>query len=146
MKADIDCELPSDLTFTGDAHKISIVVESIFSNAINYSKPPRRLSIMYHHSADDTYHRLSIRDNGIGITEARLDKIFEPFQLADSDQLNRKYERIGPSLSISKKYIQMHGGYISVDSVVNQGSTCTIHIPKIPREKMITPESFDLWL
>jgi len=146
MKAYIDCELPSDLTFMGDAHKISIVVDSILSNAINYSTPPRKVSIIYHHSSDDTYHRLAIRDNGIGITEAQLDEIFEPFQLADSDQLSRKYERIGLSLSIAKKYIQMHGGYISVDSVVNQGSTFTIHIPKIPHEEMITPESFELWL
>jgi PAS domain S-box-containing protein len=146
MKADIDCEIPPDLTCMGDAHKISIVLDSILSNAINYSTPPRKVSIVYRHSADDIYHRLAIRDNGIGITEAQLDEIFEPFQLADSDQLSRKYERIGLSLSIAKKYIQMHGGYISVDSVVNQGSTFTLHIPKIPHKEMITPESFELWL
>ncbi len=146
MKSDIVCEVPQNLTFMGDAHKVSIVVDSILSNAVNYSKPPRRVRIIYNSSADDTYHRLAIRDNGIGITEAQLDEIFEPFQLADSDQLSRKYERIGLSLSIAKEYIRMHGGYISVDSVVNEGSTFTIHIPKIPHEDVNTPESFDMWL
>jgi PAS domain S-box-containing protein len=146
MQADICCDLPPDLTFTGDAHKISIVVEAIISNAINYSMPPRKVRIMYHSFVEDTYHRLAIQDNGIGITEAQLDEIFEPFQLADADQLSRKYGRIGLSLSIAKKYIQMHGGYISVDSVVNQGSTFTIHIPKIPHEERVIPESFELWL
>jgi signal transduction histidine kinase len=146
MKSDIVCEVPQDLTFMGDAHKISIVVDSILSNAVNYSKPPRRVKILYNSSGDDTYHRLAIRDNGIGITEAQLDEIFEPFQLADSDQLSRKYERIGLSLSIAKEYIRMHGGYISVDSVVDEGSTFTIHIPKIPHEDVTTPESFDMWL
>jgi signal transduction histidine kinase len=108
--------------------------------------PPRKVRIMYHSFVEDTYHRLAIQDNGIGITEAQLDEIFEPFQLADADQLSRKYGRIGLSLSIAKKYIQMHGGYISVDSVVNQGSTFTIHIPKIPHEERVIPESFELWL
>jgi PAS domain S-box-containing protein len=146
MKADIFCEIPQDLTFTGDAHKISIVADSILSNAVNYSTPPRKVSIIYNSSAEDTYHRLAIGDNGIGITEAQLDEIFEPFQLADSGKLSRKYERIGLSLSIAKKYIQMHGGYISVDSVVNQGSTFTLHIPKVPHEEVVTPQSFELWL
>ena len=66
----------------------------------------------------------------MGITEAQLDEIFEPFQLPDSGSISRKYDRIGLSLSIAKKYVQMHGGYISVDSIVNLGSTFTIHIPK----------------
>jgi PAS domain S-box-containing protein len=146
MQAEIFCDLPSDLTFKGDAHKISIVVDSILSNAINYSMPPRKVRIMYHSFVEDTYHRLAIKDNGIGIAKDHLDEIFEPFQLADADQLSRKYGRIGLSLSIAKKYIQMHGGFISVDSVVNQGSTFTIHIPKIPHEEQVIPESFELWL
>lgn len=146
MKADITCDIPHDLMFMGDSHKIAIVVDSILSNAVNYSTPPRKVRILYNSSADDTYHRLAIYDNGIGITETRLDEIFEPFQLADADQLSRKYERIGLSLSIAKEYIRMHGGYISVDSIVNQGSTFTLHIPKIPHEDVIAPDTFDLWL
>jgi signal transduction histidine kinase len=131
MKADITIEIPPDLVFEADQNKIYVVINSMLSNAVNYSKPPRRIKIMYHSSSSDTHHRLAIRDNGVGITGAQLDAIFEPFQLADSEKLNRKYNRIGLSLSIAKKYIQMHGGYISVDSTVSVGSTFTIHIPKI---------------
>jgi PAS domain S-box-containing protein len=131
MKADIIIELPPDLVFEADQNKIYVVINSMLSNAVNYSKPPRRIKIMYHSSSSDTHHCLAIRDNGIGITGAQLDAIFEPFQLADSEKLSRKYNRIGLSLSIAKKYIQMHGGYISVDSTVSVGSTFTIHIPKI---------------
>ena len=75
-------------------------------------------------------HRLSIQDNGVGITNTQLDEIFEPFQLPDSGNVSRKYDRIGLSLSIAKKYIQMHGGFISVDSIVNVGSYFTIHLPR----------------
>jgi signal transduction histidine kinase len=75
-------------------------------------------------------HRLSIQDNGVGITSAQLDEIFEPLRVPESGTTRRKSGRIGLSLSIAKKYIQMHGGYISVESIVNLGSTFSIHIPK----------------
>jgi PAS domain S-box-containing protein len=135
MKADIAIEIPLDVTFEADQNKIYVVINSMLSNAVNYSKPPRRIKIIYRSSSSDTHHRLAIQDNGVGITGTQLDAIFEPFQLADSEKLSRKYDRIGLSLSIAKKYIQMHGGYISVDSIVRVGSTFTIHIPKIrPKE------------
>jgi PAS domain S-box-containing protein len=129
-KAEITLEIPHDLTFDADENKISIAIESMLSNAVNYSKPPRKIRIIYSTTPADPMHRLSIQDNGIGITNSQLDEIFEPFQLPDSGSISRKYDRIGLSLSIAKKYVQMHGGFISVDSIVNLGSTFTIHIPK----------------
>jgi len=129
-KAELAIDIPQEVVFDADEGKLSIVIDSMLSNAVNYSKPPRKIRISYSTRPGDAYHRLAIQDNGIGITEAQLDEIFEPFQLPDSASISRKYDRIGLSLSIAKKYIQMHGGYISVDSVVNLGSTFTIHIPK----------------
>jgi PAS domain S-box-containing protein len=129
-KADISMDVPPGLLFDADENKISIVIDSMLSNAVNYSKPPRKIRIAYLSNAGEKMHRLAIQDNGVGITNSQLDEIFEPFQLPDSGHVSRKYDRIGLSLSIAKKYIQMHGGFISVDSVVNIGSTFTIHIPK----------------
>jgi len=129
-KADISMDVPPGLRFEADETKISIVIDSMISNAVNYSKPPRKIRIAYLSNSQEKMHRLSIQDNGVGITNSQLDEIFEPFQLPDSGSVSRKYDRIGLSLSIAKKYIQMHGGFISVDSVVNIGSTFTIHIPK----------------
>ena len=130
-KADLTVAIPQNLTFEADAGKISTVIESMLSNAVNYSKPPRKIRISYQSNASDKMHRIAIQDNGIGITNTQLDEIFEPFQMPDSGSISRKYDRIGLSLTIAKKYIQMHGGYISVDSIVNLGSTFTIHLPKI---------------
>jgi PAS domain S-box-containing protein len=129
-KADITIDISPHLMFEADEGKISTVIESMLSNAVNYSKPPRKIRISYQSSSSDTMHRIAIQDNGVGITNTQLDEIFEPFQLPDSGNISRKYDRIGLSLSIAKKYVQMHGGYISVDSIVNLGSTFTIHLPK----------------
>jgi len=129
-QAEIAIDVPRDLIFDADQEKISTVINSMLSNAVNYSKPPRRIRIAYVSSAGDTMHRLAIRDNGIGITNTQLDEIFRTSPQGDPSANGKKTGRIGLSLSIAKRYVQLHGGFISVDSVANVGSTFTIHIPK----------------
>ena len=129
--AEITIDIPPDLTFEADENKISLVIDTMLSNSVNYSTPPRKIRIGYQTSPYDNLHRLSIQDNGIGITDTQLDEIFEPFQFTENGNAgSKKHDRIGLSLSIAKKYIKMHKGYISVDSIVNIGSTFSIHIPK----------------
>lgn len=128
--AAIAIDIPDGLTFDADAARIGGAIDSLLSNAVAYSRPPRQIRISHASPVTSACHELSIRDNGIGIPADLLETIFEPFQLADSATLSRKYDRIGLSLSIAQKYLQMHGGYISVQSVVNEGSTFTIHLPK----------------
>jgi PAS domain S-box-containing protein len=128
--ADITIDIPHYLTFDADKNKISAVIDTMISNAVNYSTPPRKVHIAYISSPNDTMDRLSIKDNGIGISDSRLDEIFEPFPISDSGEQKQKYERVGLSLAIAKKYIKMHDGYISVDSIMNLETTFCIHIPK----------------
>jgi len=128
--AEITIDIPPYLTLDADKQKISTVIDTMLSNAVNYSTPPRKILITYISSPNDTMDRLSIRDNGIGISDSRLDEIFEPFPISDSGDKKQKFERIGLSLAIAKKYIKMHEGYISVDSIMNLETTFCIHIPK----------------
>ncbi|MCK9591965.1 MAG: PAS domain-containing sensor histidine kinase [Methanoregula sp.] len=128
--AQISMDVPTDLTFDADKTKISTVLDTMLSNAVNYSTHPRKIQIMYLSSPNDIMHRLCIKDNGIGITDSRLDEIFDPFPIADSAGKIQKFERIGLSLAIAKKYIKMHEGYISVDSIKNLETKFCIHIPK----------------
>ncbi len=135
VKADIVTDVPRDLVFEGDAGKIAIVLNTLLSNAVQYAKPPRKVRVTYQSSPADSHHHLAVQDNGLGITEAQLDIIFKRSQDPGPAGSGKQYEKTGVSLSLAKKYIQMHGGYISVDSVANVGSTFTIHIPKIPKKK-----------
>ncbi len=132
-KADISLDIPDHLVVTADMDRLFGVFDSLLSNAVNFSKPPREISIFYHHGRNDTCHSISVRDNGIGISESAYLSIFEPFQLADAAKLSRRYDRIGLSLSIAKKIMQMHGGDITVESILNSGSTFTLHLPKDAR-------------
>jgi PAS domain S-box-containing protein len=129
-KAEITVDIPANLVIPADMDRLYSVFDSLLSNAVNYSKPPRRIQVAYRPDPDGLHHLISIRDNGIGIPENAFASIFEPFQLADAAKLSRKYDRIGLSLSIAKRIVEMHGGDILVESTVNAGSTFTIHLPK----------------
>ncbi len=129
-KAEVTIDIPDSVALTADRERICTVIDSLLSNAVSYSKPPRKIHIFYNSESKDNQHHISIQDNGIGIEQSVFASIFEPFQLADAAKLSRRYDRIGLSLSISKKVVQMHGGDISVISAVNNGSTFTIHLPK----------------
>ena len=129
-KAEVTIDIPESVQITADKDRIYCVIDSLLSNAVNYSKPPRIIKIFYHSETNDPQHHISMQDNGIGIEKSVFLSIFEPFQLADAAKLSRRYDRIGLSLSIAKKVVQMHSGDITVDSTVNTGSTFTVNIPK----------------
>lgn len=129
-KAEIILDIPENLMITADMDRLYSVLDSILSNAVNFSQPPRKISIFYRPDTHDTFHHISVRDNGMGISENALSSIFEPFQLADAAKLSRRFDRIGLSLSMAKKIMQMHGGDITVESMVRNGSTFTLHLPK----------------
>lgn len=129
-KAEISLDIPEDLVVTADRVRLYGTLDSLFANAVNFSKPPRRIAVTCYSDPGDRVYHIAVRDNGIGIPESSLASIFEPFQLADATTLSRKFDRIGLSLSIAKKIIQMHGGDITVKSILNAGSVFTIHLPK----------------
>ncbi len=130
-KAEITTDIPDNLIISADMDRLFSVFDSLLSNAINFSNPPRIITIIYYSGVDDSCHHISVRDNGMGISERSFASIFEPFQLADAAKLSRRYDRIGLSLSITKKIMQMHGGDITVKSALNAGSTFTLHLPKV---------------
>jgi signal transduction histidine kinase len=69
----------------------------------------------------ETFVQIEIRDNGIGIPEAQLENIFQPFFTTKSDGS-------GLGLSISRQIVQDHGGYVLVESKVGEGTTFLINL------------------
>ena len=97
----------------------------MLKNAIKYSADG---TIEIGVSLENGYYRFSVKDDGIGIPEERIENIFERFVQADV-RLSREYEGIGLGLSISKAYIEMLGGNITVESKEGLGSKFTFRIP-----------------
>ncbi|AKB75103.1 sensory transduction histidine kinase [Methanosarcina lacustris Z-7289] len=70
----------------------------------------------------------TVRDTGIGIPKDSFDKIFKPFIQIDST-LNRTFERTGLGLILVKKYVEIHGGNIHVESKIGEGSSFRFELP-----------------
>jgi signal transduction histidine kinase len=73
---------------------------------------------------------ISIADTGIGMTPEQMNKLFQEFSQASSTTAS-KYGGTGLGLAISKRFCQMMGGDITVESEPGRGSTFTIRVPRI---------------
>ncbi|WP_430412847.1 PAS domain S-box protein [Kordia sp.] len=100
---------------------------NIIHNAIKYTHTGDITIHIYTDKAQENAY-ISVKDTGIGIEEANLTKIFDPF-VQESIGLSRKYEGTGIGLSVSKRYIEILDGSITVKSEVVKGSEFIIKLP-----------------
>jgi CheY-like chemotaxis protein len=77
---------------------------------------------------NDKFVKIDIVDTGIGIPEKFYEQIFEPFRQA-SEGLSRAYSGTGLGLTLTKKFVELINGSLSVSSKVGQGSTFTVNLP-----------------
>lgn len=122
LKLNVD----SDLFLIGDAARLKQVILNLLYNAISYSKDNGQIVV----TAKRTHPwiELTIRDNGIGISEEMIDRIFERFYRVDQAR-SRETGGTGLGLAIVKHIVESHEGVIEVDSQVDIGTTFKILIP-----------------
>ena len=84
--------------------------------------------------------RFAVRDTGVGIPPEHRERIFEPFTQLDSSN-TRAWGGMGLGLSIVKKYVEMHGGHIWVESEPGRGSTFYFTLPRGPLPERLAPIS-----
>ncbi|HXA03121.1 MAG TPA: PAS domain-containing protein, partial [Cytophagaceae bacterium] len=118
-KINIDFVVP-DVKFL--RKNLRSIFYNILSNAIKYRARERDLIINIKTQKDDEYTFLSISDNGIGIREKDLEKVFLPFK-----RINYDIEGTGIGMWIMKRIIENNGGKIEVESEVDKGTTFKIY-------------------
>ncbi|TQD29193.1 PAS domain S-box protein [Methanolobus vulcani] len=121
-----------------DRTKLKEIIYNLASNAIKFT--PENGKVTIEAGIDDSSIYVSIQDTGIGISMADMDKLFQPFKQI-KPYLNHELEGTGLGLSIAKKFIEMHGGSISVQSNPGEGSNFVFTIPFEPEYENI---SFDI--
>ena len=108
----------------GDRVQLERVIVNLIQNAI-HALPPADRRITIRSEVHPSWFRVSVSDNGCGIPEENLQTIFSP-----DFTTRRSLGGMGLGLFISQKIAQCHGGKITVDSIVNRGSTFTLHLQR----------------
>lgn len=109
-----------------DREKMERIVLNLLSNAIKFSNEGG--NIFFNIYLEDNNLVFCVADNGIGIEEKDLEKIFEKFIQVD-ETMTRKNEGSGIGLSLAKSFVELHKGKIYVESVPNEGSKFTVKLP-----------------
>lgn len=137
-----------------DSQRIEQVMSNLISNAIKFTNENGQITVKTENITQaqidktkflavenpvfyDNYIKISVKDNGIGIAQEDLQKVFDQFQQIENS-LNRKNGGTGLGLPIARQLIESHKGFIWVESELNRGTTFSFIIPVLSeKEKFI---------
>ena len=112
--------------FAGDERKIKQVLVNLLSNAVKFT--PEGGQIQVNARLGDGSVIISVTDTGIGIAKEDQEAIFEEFRQVGSNYAEKR-EGTGLGLTLTRKFVEMHGGRIWVESEPGKGSTFTFILP-----------------
>ena len=123
----LDIVIPSSLPEVyADVDRVTQVLINLVSNATKYT--PQNGKLIIKADTPEGFVRISVIDNGIGLSPAELEKLFTRFFRADN-HTTREVGGTGLGLWISRSLVEMHGGAISVESEKEKGSTFSFTLP-----------------
>ncbi len=123
-----------------DKAKLRQTLLNLLSNACKFTQQGTislEVARESHHGAD--WLEFQVADTGIGMTPVQMDKLFQPFTQVHSDS-DRRYGGTGLGLALSRKFCQMMGGDIAVESTAGKGSTFIIKLPAVVVEPRVELE------
>src|SRR5262249_46090208 len=109
----------------GDGRKVKQVVLNLLANAVKFAPEGGRISLTARRR--DGLVEIAVADTGVGIAPEDQAAIFEEFRQVGSAE--RKQEGTGLGLTLAKKFVDLHGGRIWVESAVGRGATFTFTLP-----------------
>jgi signal transduction histidine kinase/CheY-like chemotaxis protein len=125
ISIDVDLD-PTLSTLVADTGKVKQILYNLLANAIKFTGEGGRAGLRLTRQASEAW--FAVWDTGIGIEPADQARIFEEFQQVETTTA-RQYEGTGLGLALAKKFVELHGGRIWVDSTPGEGSTFTFTLP-----------------
>lgn len=123
----LEQEMPKTLPpVLADEDRLQQIVYNLVGNAIRFT---RKGSIVVSTSAHESEIEIHITDTGIGIPPEKYDDIFHYYEQVESDTA-RKFGGTGLGLAITRQLVELHGGQIRVESVIEHGSTFSFTLPR----------------
>lgn len=118
--------ISDDVWVKGDHQQLGLMIRNLLDNAIRYT--PEHGAVTLAVSIDGGDAVLSVSDTGMGIPLKSQSRVFERFYRVDKDR-SRDRGGTGLGLSIVKHVVELHGGHVSLDSELGEGSTFTVRLP-----------------
>lgn len=115
----------------GDRDKILLALHNLVGNALKYTPNGGKVAVNVNTTGKNLI--VEVQDSGIGIAPEDVEKVFERFYRAKDPRVG-KITGTGLGLTIAREVVRLHGGDITVDSQINQGSTFTMTIPVVVAE------------
>lgn len=122
-----------DLNFLNTQHPVRIderairqVLLNLLSNALKFTGKAGTVRIET--AIDDAFLKIAVIDNGVGIHDRDLARVFKPFEQGENN-LNRTHEGTGLGLSLCKSLVELHGGTIHLDSHEGEGTMVAFSLP-----------------
>lgn len=124
----LSLKLPgSNVVLSADLHRLSQAVSNVLGNAAKYTPPSGRIELVAE-ALDDKMLRITIRDNGIGITKESLEKIFDLFDQGEQGSA----DGLGIGLTLVRTIAHLHGGTVTARSEgEGRGSEMILQLPVI---------------
>lgn len=132
----------TDTTFIGDSLRLNQILLNLSSNAVKFtaSGGSIRLHVSRHKIGTVTdVLRFVLSDTGIGMTKEAAERIFKPFEQADTS-ISKRFGGTGLGMSITKNLVALMGGQIQVESEQGVGTTCIVDLPFQKGNESISPE------
>jgi len=123
LRADVEPALDA---IVADERKFKQILVNLLTNAVKFTPDGGSVSVVARRVADTL--EVAVRDTGIGIAKEDHEAVFEEFRQVGRHYTN-KQEGTGLGLALTRRFVELHGGSIRVDSAPGQGSTFTFTIP-----------------
>jgi signal transduction histidine kinase len=117
----------ADLRLRGDRRRVRQVLINILGNGVKFTPAGGRVSIGGRQ--DSRGLAIVVSNTGIGIAEEDIPKVLDHFGQVDS-LLTRQYDGLGLGLPLAKQLVELHGGRLDIESVIDVGTTVTITFPQ----------------
>ncbi|WP_413206594.1 PAS domain S-box protein [Rhodospirillum sp. A1_3_36] len=117
----------------GEIHRLKQVLVNILGNAIKFTPDGGLVRLVARTDGITGNLVVEVVDSGIGIAPQDIPLALEPFRQVDG-KLARRYEGTGLGLPLSKAFVELHGGSLSLDSALGEGTKVTIRLPADPND------------
>jgi len=141
----LNFDVPTDLGWlSADGRRLKQVVFNLLSNAVRFT--PARGGVQLTATRDDEGVTIAVTDNGVGIPQADIDRVFQKFAKGDHPENGPDGADTGAGLGLAmvKSLVGLHGGTVTIKSLPNRGTTVTFTLPATGKEGGDARDAFQI--